>query len=217
MLISGTPNSIQPHYVQAQYLQASFTYSQTRSSQTGGQQTDNFSSAITLSLSITAITVTSGFLATEDVIEEAAPDDDNPPLNHSRAKGIAKALQNLMSELEENEGLTGKVAKRLFKLVSALNSARGTDIKLGDMDKDDREEVRSARQQVNDFFRGKKSTVLFDEDLANFISLVSKLETLREFILKTTDLLEALNKEEPDDADIPDATTEQPPIIDIEA
>lgn len=216
MLISGATNPIQPQYVQAKYLQANYTDSQIRSSQVGGQQTDNFSSAITLSLSITAITVTTDFLASKDTIEEAAPDDSLPPNKH-RAKGIEKALENLMTELEENGGLTDKVAKRLFKLVSALNSARGTDIKLGEMNKDDRKDVRTARQQVNDFFREKKSSVSFDDDLANFINLMSKLETLREFTLRTTDLLEALNKEDPDDAGVPAPEAEQPPTIDIEA
>lgn len=204
MLISGAPSPFQPHNVKAD-----LTSSQSRSSQETGQKSRQFSSigsAITLSLSITAITVTTDFLAAK-VGEET---EGNPSTDHPRARGIENALDNLMTELKENGGLTGKVAKRLFKLVSALNSARGTDIKLGEMDKDTRIEVRSARQRVNDFFRDQKSTDLFDKDLANFINMVAKLETLREFALRTTDLLEALKKAEPDDA-APDPTPDPTP------
>ncbi len=181
-------------FAQLQYFQANFSYSKTSQFQVtsaDGQQTASYSSAVTLSLSVTAINVTTGFLAAENTIDATAP--TTPPANdNSRAKGIEDALKDLIKELRDNNGLTDKVAKRLFKLVGALNSARGTDKPLGTLDPNAREEVRTARQQVNDFFQQKNSTTLVSEDFSNFIKLVSKLETLREFALKTTDLLAAL-------------------------
>lgn len=206
MLISGAINNIQP-----QYYQADFSYSQTNQYQVSGnfgQQNISASSAVTISLSITAINVTTGLLSAEQTIDESAPDDNI----HPRANGIENALKNLLQELKENDGLTGKVAKRLFKLVSTLNAARGTDTKLGELDKDAREEVRSARKQVNEFFREKHSTVLVEEDLINFISLTAKLETLREFALRSTELLAALK----DKNEEPASKDEQAPQINIE-
>ncbi len=208
MLATGALNNTQPLF----YL-ADFTYSQNNQYQftdSDGLQTGSFSSAVTISLSISAITVTTGLLSAEQTIDDTEPDDNI----HPRAGGIKNALRNLLKELDENEGLTGKVAKRLFKLISTLNAARGTDTKLGELDKDSRAEVRSARQQVNDFFREKHSTVLVKEDLANFISLVAKLETLREFSLRTEDLLAALKGAE---NKIEDGEEQQTPLIDIKA
>ncbi|VAV90156.1 hypothetical protein MNBD_ALPHA02-2136 [hydrothermal vent metagenome] len=190
---SGAPSTV-GSFAQAQYFQANFSYSKTsqfQATSADGQQTASFSSAVTLSLSVTAINVTTGFLAAENTIDATAPTP--PPANdNSRAKGIEDALKGLIKELRDNNGLTDKVAKRLFKLVGALNSARGTDKPLGTLDPTARDEVRTARQQVNNFFQQKNSTTLVNQDLTNFIELVSKLETLREFALKTTDLLAAL-------------------------
>ncbi|PCI44887.1 MAG: hypothetical protein COB49_10655 [Alphaproteobacteria bacterium] len=208
MLISGASDNIQ-----SQSFQVDFNYSQTSQYQlttNGEQQIGSFSSAVTISLSISAINVTTGFLAAEQIIDDSGDDE------HPRAEGIVKALKELFTELEENDGLTGKVAKRLFKLVSSLNAARGTDTKLGELDKDTRDEVRSARQQVNDFFRAKHSTVFINDDLENFITLIAKLETLREFALKTTDLLTAL-KGENDDVDESQSEEDSRPLINIKA
>jgi len=215
MLTSGALNTTQPQYIQAQYFQADFNYSQTSQYQltgSGGRQTASFTSAVTISLSISAINVTTGLLAAEQTVDDTEPDDND----HPRAKGIANALKNLFKELEENDGLTGKVAKRLFKLVNILNAARGTDTKLGELDKEDREEVRTARQKVNDFFQAKHSTVFVDEDLTNFITLISKLETLREFALRTADLLSAL-KGDDDDSEEVESEEKQTPVINIVA
>ncbi len=221
MLTSGAITNTQPSVIafsQAQFFQADFNYSRTSQYQltnSDGQQTASYSSAVNISLSITAINVTTGFLAAEQTVNDAEPDEIDLGDSHHRAKGIEDALKNLLKELAENDGLTGKLAKRFFKLVSALNSARGTDTKLGHLDKDVRSEVRSARHQVNDFFRAKHSTVLLDDDLANFITLVAKIETLREFALKTTDLLAALSGGGDDEGD--ETEQEQAPLINIEA
>lgn len=228
MLISGGVTATQPpsgslsypQSYQAQSYQAEFRFSQSSlllGANSEGQNIGLYSSAVTVSLSIRSINVTTGFLAAEQTIEDTEPDAIESDHNHNRAKGIEKALKNLFQELEENDGLTGKVAKRLFKLVSTLNSARGTDTKLGKLDKETREEVRSARDRVNEFFRTQHSTVLVDQNLINFIELVSKLETLREFTLRTTDLLSALKENAPDIDETNPEEEEQPPLIDIEA
>ncbi|PCJ39449.1 MAG: hypothetical protein COA81_10375 [Alphaproteobacteria bacterium] len=191
---SGAPSTV-GSFAQLQYFQANFSYSKTsqfQATSADGQQTASFSSAVTLSLSVTAINVTSGFLAAKKTIDATAPTPPPPANGNSRAKGIEDALKGLIKELRDNNGLTDKVAKRLFKLVGALNSARGTNKPLGTLDPNARDKVRTARQQVNDFFQQKNSTPLVNKDLTNFIELVSKLETLREFVLKTTDLLAAL-------------------------
>jgi len=207
MLTSGALNNVQAttaNFAQIQYFQANLNYAQTSQTQVtsaNGQQTASYSSAITISLSITAINITSGFLAAEKVVDSTAPSNTNSSDNQSRAKGIEDALKEFLKTFEENNSLNGRIAKKLSQLVSALNTARGTDRKPGDFSQDDRNDVRSARRQVNDFFQEKHSTVFIDEDLANFIKLISKIETLREFSLKTTDLLTALKagEEEGDD------------------
>ena len=159
---SGAPSTVGSS-AQLQYFQANFSYSKTsqfQATSADGQQTASFSSAVTLSLSVTAINVTSGFLAAKKTIDATAPTP--PPANsnslangNSRAKGIEDALKGLIKELKDNNGLTDKVAKRLFKLVGALNSARGTNKPLGTLDPNARDKVRTARQQVNDFFQQK--------------------------------------------------------------
>ncbi|MBL4801427.1 MAG: hypothetical protein JKY45_05990 [Emcibacter sp.] len=220
MHLSGADNraqSSETSFAQAYNFQANFSYVNVSQSQTTNghdQQTSSYSSAVTLSISISAIHVTTDFLATEKGIDDGAvsvPDKGQP-----REKGIENSLQALIKELKENDGLTAKVAKRLFKLVGSLNVARGTDKKLGDFNKEDRQEVRTARQRINDFFKEKHSGYLVDENLTNFIKLVAKLETLREFILRSTDLLSAL-KGEPQEESEDGADGEQPPQINIEA
>lgn len=186
MHISGTLNT-----TQVAFYQADFNYSRTSQYQVtdnDSQQNGSFSSAVTISLSISAINVTTGLRAAEQSIDDSNPNENIPP----RAVGIDNALKNLLKGLDEDSVLTGKLAKRFSKLVSILNVARGTDTKPGDLDQESRAELRSARKQINDFFQAKHSTVLIAEDLANFITLVAKVETLREFVLRTTDLLDAL-------------------------
>lgn len=222
MSLSGVFQSAQPNeanVAQIQKFQANFDYTETRQYQvTGadGQVTGSYSSAVTISLSISAIHVTSGFLAAEQVIEDTEADNTVTGRRHQRVRGIENALQDLFKELKENEGLTNKVAKRLFKLVGSLNAARGTDKKLGHFDKEDRQEVRSARQEVNDFFRQKHARAFVGQNLTNFISLVAKLETLREYVLRTTDLLSAL-KDAGNDNNSDDTSEEQTSLVNIEA
>ncbi|MBL4612738.1 MAG: hypothetical protein JKY91_03250 [Emcibacter sp.] len=222
MSLSAVSQSAQPlgaNFAQIQKFQANLNYTETRQYEvTGadGQVTGSYSSAVTVSLSISAIHVTSDFLAAEQVIGDSEADDTATGRRHHRARGIENALQDLFKELKENEGLTSKVAKRLFKLVGSLNVARGTDKKLGHFNKEDRQEVRSARQEVNDFFRQKHAKVFVDQTLSNFISLVAKLETLREFVLRTSDLLSAL-KDAGNDNNSDDTSEEQTPLVNIEA
>lgn len=174
-----------------------------------GASEATYGPAVSISLSISAIRVTSDLLTTEGPDETTEGDDAEQA--QTRAGGLEKALQNIFTELDENQGLTGKVAKRLFKIVSALNAARGTDTKLGELDPDAREEVRSSRQQLNEFFRKQHSSVLVDESLTHFIELSARLETLREFALRTTEILEGLKSSERPDKPAP------PPPADEEA
>lgn len=214
MSILGAVNSPQPFAAtisQASYFKADFTYSQTSQYQligSDGQNITGHNSAVTISLSISAIHITSGLLSAEKNIDDTKPENILPK-NDYRAGGIENTLKNLLAELAENNGLTGKVAKRLSKLVNILNTVRGTDTKLGQLNQDDRKEVLSAQEQVNKFFREKYATNLVDANLENFITLISKLETLREFTLRTADLLSALKDksgEKRETKEIPPAT-----------
>jgi len=205
---------------QAQYFKAEFNYSQTSQfTQVSGAgwEASSYSSAVTISLSIRAINITTGLLSAEKNVDDSAPDETASDNIFPRAKGIETALKNLLNELAENNGLTGKVAKRLAKLVTILNVARGTDTKLGELDKEARKDVLSARKQVNEFFREKHATLLVGEDLGNFITLISKLETLREFSLRTEDLLAALKGDEGDSEEPASEPEQIPPQINIEA
>ncbi|PHZ86463.1 hypothetical protein [Paremcibacter congregatus] len=187
-----------------------------------GASEATYGPAVSISLSINAIRVTGELLTTEQP-EENVEDDATVPAK-TRAGGLETALQNILAEVKENQGLTGKVAKRLFKIVSALNTARGTDTKLGELDLEAREEVRSSRKELNEFFRKQHSSVLVDESLIHFIELSARLESLREFALRTTEILEGLKSSDtPDTPDTPDALpsvdeeTETVPATDIEA
>jgi hypothetical protein len=63
--------------------------------------------------------------------------------------------------------------------------------------------------------------VLVDESLIHFIELSARLESLREFALRTTEILEGLKSSDtPDTPDAPppvDEETETVPATDIEA
>lgn len=196
---------------QASYVKAGFTdsrISQYQLIRRDGQNITGHNSAVTISLSISAIRLTTGLLSAEKNIDDTKPEGILSK-NDIRAGGIENALKNLLAELAENNDLTGNVAKRLSKLVNILNTVRGTDTKLGQLTQDDRNEVLSAQEQVNKFFREKHATNLVDANLENFITLISKLETLREFTLRTADLLSALkdkSNEKRETKEIPPAT-----------
>ncbi len=206
-----SPQSFAGTISQASYVKAGFTdsrISQYQLIRRDGQNITGHNSAVTISLSISAIRLTTGFLSAEKNIDDTKPEGILSK-NDIRAGGIENALKNLLAELAENNGLTGNVAKRLSKLVNILNTVRGTDTKLGQLNQDDRKEVLSAREQVNKFFREKYATNLVDANLENFITLISKLETLREFTLRTADLLSALkdkSNEKRETKEIPPAT-----------
>jgi len=193
MLVSGAtskPNA--GTLTQLQALQVNFTYSRTSQYQVtgnGGQQVASFSSAVNISLSVTALKVTTGVVAAEKLLSSTKPQPVNSTVDNSRVKNIENALKDFLRVLVENGALTGKAAKRLSALVSRLNTARGTH---DAPDKNNHKEVQSARQKVNNFLQQKESTPLTDKNLKDFITLISKVESLRNFVLKTADLLSAL-------------------------
>ncbi|GEM_PF-3902574 len=195
MLVSGATNSPQPGAAtlsQLQALQVNYSYSKTSQYQVtgnGGQQVASFGSAVNISLSVTALRVTTGVVAAEKLLSNTKPQPVNSTVDNSRAKNIETALKDFLRVLVENGALTGKAAKRLSALVSRLNTARGTH---DAPDKNTHKELRSARQKVNNFLQQKESTALTDNNLKYFITLVSKVESLRNFVLKTADLLSAL-------------------------
>jgi len=190
-------------------FQAKFNFNQTSTTEIRDQQgtvQGTYSSAVSISLSISAVNITSGILKTEQNLDNTRPNFLSES-NDRRGRGLEKQLIRTLQNIEQNGEITGRDAKRLFKLTSALNQARNTATPLNQLSVEERTEIRFIRFEVKSIFQENRSSALDGDTTSRFLDLLGRLEDLRNFALKATELLSALQGEDEEETEEVDTSS----------
>lgn len=206
-------------FSQAQAYKADLNFSKTSLSEysnSNGSTVSSTTSVVSISLSVVALNVTSGYLASEQVIEDTAPTAPLSEHRENRAKGLEKALQETLKEIQKQfgseEGIKVSTFKKFFKQIHALNAARGDYTPLGHLDQESRKELRIVRLDIRSFFQEESRSNFGGDVMSRFLDLQSKLEKLHNFALTAQALLKALAEGDEEEDDQGGGVVVLPPV-----